>query len=120
MELPADLREKAKEIALEIDTLFTVYDDSASLDHDAARETIARALLAERLSATERAAKIADGWPLRDDLDEGDIWSAREQRRTAIPRIWRKCSHGSRNAKLSCLSHSHDRHRSNCALCRCW
>ncbi len=58
MELPAetipdDIRKAAFAVAAQ------GYDESPV-------EAIARALLAERLSATERAAKIADRWKHRD------------------------------------------------------
>jgi hypothetical protein len=49
MEIPADLIEKAREIRQSV-----VWKSSTSI------EEIARALLAERLSATERAAKIVE------------------------------------------------------------
>jgi hypothetical protein len=44
-------------------------------DEEDMQEAIAHALMERDRAATERAAKIAEGWPLRDDLDEGDIWA---------------------------------------------
>jgi hypothetical protein len=65
-DFPADIEAKALQLA---------YDIRDEVDFDGVTALITSALMERDRAATERAATIAEGWPLRDDLDEGDIWA---------------------------------------------